>query len=197
MPNWCITYIDIKHNDYQKLEELYDKIQEWTSNNYRENGFGTTWLGNVVLGSGVGTIDAGTETDFRCRGSLVWSELHECSINLVTETAWVPMIKMWQAVVDKYLPDAELFYLGDECGCGIYWTNNPKYVDRYSIDPYDFDSMEPQTNWSEEETSMFLRQLLITEERDINKLLNMFYESEWSDRMGIHKWNFVDICDCD
>ena len=54
----------------EKLEKFYHLLEEWTSKNYKENGFGLNWLGNIVGNSGIGTIDAGKESDLRCRGRL-------------------------------------------------------------------------------------------------------------------------------
>ena len=95
MPNWTITRITINHDDGNKLKEFEKLINEWTSKNYMENGFGLQWLGNIVGNSGIGTIDKNLETDLRCRGSITWIECEGNQLLIDTETAWVPMLKMW------------------------------------------------------------------------------------------------------
>ena len=40
MPNWCSTDITINCDNNEKLADFYVKIEEWTSHDYKENGFG-------------------------------------------------------------------------------------------------------------------------------------------------------------
>ena len=74
MPNWCFNRITIYHEDDSKLENLENLIKEWTSKNQKDNGFGKEWLGNIVLASGVGTVDTEPSTDLSCRGRLTYLE---------------------------------------------------------------------------------------------------------------------------
>ena len=193
MPNWCFNKITINHESETELEKLSKLIDEWTSKDYMENGFGHNWLGNIVLGSGVGTVDTDKETDLRCRGTITYSEVCGNQLIIDTETAWSPMLQMWVKVIDKYLPDAELIYSSEECGCGLYSTNDPCMKDCYIIDSWDMDDIEPDWEASEETVRKTLQELLDTTETDVEKLLKMFEESEYSDGMSIHKWDFDDI----
>lgn len=88
MPNWCFSSINIHHDNQSQLEDFMKLLELWTSSNAMENGFGTSWLGNIVLHSGVGTIDTRTDSDLRCRGALNALELCDGYICLQTETAW-------------------------------------------------------------------------------------------------------------
>lgn len=193
MPNWCLNRITINHENESKLEKLSKLIDEWTSKDYMENGFGHNWLGNIVLGSGVGTVDTNEETDLRCRGTITYSELYENQLIIDTETAWSPMLQMWVKVLDKYLPDAELIYSAEECGCGLYSTNDPCMKDCYIIDSWDIDDIDSDWAASEETVRITLQELLDTTETDIEKLLQMFEDSEHSDNMSIHKWDFDNV----
>lgn len=194
MPNWCMTRITINHEDENKLKELESRITEWTSHNYKESDFGLEWLGNIVGNSGIGTIDENAETDLRCRGWLNWMEYNDNQLLIDTETAWVPMLKMWSKLLEKYLPDAELIYSAEECGCELYSTNDPCMKDCYIVDNYDdVDGVESDWEATQEYVVDILQNLLKTEENDIEKLLKMFYESEFYDNMSIHKWDFAEI----
>lgn len=140
MPNWCITEISIRHEDADKVKELYNKIREWTSKNYAENGFGTRWLGNIVLGAEIGTIDQRTDTDVCCRGSLDDFYMSgENEINLCTETAYSPMLKMWSAVCDRYLPGAEIIFNAEDSFC----SNDEDLIGRLLIDIWENEYRNP------------------------------------------------------
>ena len=190
MPNWCFSSINIHHDNQSQLEDFMKLLELWTSSNAMENGFGTSWLGNIVLHSGVGTIDTRTDSDLRCRGALNALELCDGYICLQTETAWAPMLLMWKKIVDKYLPDATIYYTAEEDNCGFFVTNDPYYVGKYVIDAYDIDDIESDWEASEEEAIKTLQKVLETDETDITILLEAFEESDVSDRMSIHQWEY-------
>lgn len=104
MPNWCWTNI-IFHGHKNELQDLRSHIEKWTSENLELNGFGTNWLGNIVYGAGLGDrIDNGQNNRIRCRGSLVYmSEVlvytdEDSELMIRTETAWTPMVRMWDEI---------------------------------------------------------------------------------------------------
>lgn len=119
MPNWCYTDISIYHKDNNKLKKFFNKLEEWRTKSYLKNDFDTYslgWLGNIVGNSGLakwGERKDGSH-DFvppiSCRGSIQSCELLDHHIVICTETAWGPMLEMWQLLCDKYLPGAELYY---------------------------------------------------------------------------------------
>ena len=150
MPNWCWTRITINHESEKEIEKLNKLIDEWTSKDYMDNGFGHEWLGNIVLGSGVGTVDTNAETDLWCRGSITYREVNGNQLLIDTETAWSPILKMWVKLLEKYLPDAELIYTAEECGCGLYSTNDPSMKDCYYIDCWDIPDIESDYEASED-----------------------------------------------
>lgn len=101
------------------------------------------------------------------------------------------MLQMWLKLIDKYLPGAKLFYKAEECGCKIQNTNDPELIEKYAIDSWDIDSIEPNSEASEEMVKELLQPLLNTEESDIQKLIQMLEESEYSDGMAIRKWEYL------
>ena len=65
MPNWCWTsYIAV--GDKQEIRDLYKKMKslEEGEKSLVENGFGKTWLGNLV------TILDGDWNNISCRGEV-------------------------------------------------------------------------------------------------------------------------------
>ena len=199
MPNWCNNNIVITHSDRDKIKALYDKIEQWTSKNYEENDFGNNWLGNVVLGSGINT------DNLRYRGlitSLGFTDLKNDGgqIEMFTDTAWCPLIEMWQRVVDKHLPGADITFISEEPGVGIYETNDPVYDNCYVIDIYgdipdNFeDGWESMWEANEETVIDFCQKALKTDETDINKLLKASKELEW---FAINKWEHCEVEDCE
>lgn len=147
MPNWCTTYITINYDDEEKIKKLYENLEKWTERNYIENDFGPTWLGNIVLGSGIGTVNRDKETDISCRGNLCYMDYYKNSINIQTETAWVPMMNLWKKLVDKYLPDAEILFTANEPGFNIHITNEPELMNKWvcvtdTISEYEIDKNE-------------------------------------------------------
>ena len=135
MANCCFTEIDIYSDNYQKeLETLAENLCKWTEGEYDQK-----WLGNILIRSGVVTEEDIKEgrCPYRCRGSLVYSELYGSDqLHITTETAWVPMMSMWQAVCGKAgIKDANIVFSGEERGCGVLVTNNPDILSA----PYEFD----------------------------------------------------------
>lgn len=189
MPNWCSTAITIKHDNREKLNELSEMIGQWTSKNYKDNGFGLSWLGNIVGNSGVGTVDENIKTDLHCRGWMTNDEISDGQLVIQTETAWVPMLKMWQMILEKYLPDAELIYEAEECGCELFCTNNKELCNRYVIDVCDSDKIESNWNATEDEVIEVLQELCNSTETSIEKLLDKFNKME-NENISIQKWEF-------
>lgn len=197
MANWCNTNITINNENEDELRAFEKKLQEWTSKNYVNTDFGLNWLGNIVGNSGIDTIENGDFQNVRCRGLVSYiGEVIDGQLDIQTETAWVPMMKMWVELCEKYLPDAEIIYTAEECGNCLYETNDPYMKDHYIVDAYDIDDIESDWEASEDYVREVIQKLLHTEETDINKLMEMFYDSD-VEGISIHKYNYTDINEWD
>ena len=208
MPNWCYSNITIYHNDEEKLKAFYDKIEEWRKKPFKQNDFdkySKGWLGNIVGNSGLAKWKkVGERKDFvpniNCRGSIQTLELDNRRILITTETAWCPMMQMWQKLCDKYLPDAEIFYMAEEPGCGLFETNDPDVIGMYYIDiwepPEEFEDEESVYEAEGDETIEFLQRVLKTEESNIDNLIKMAddIEEPW---FSVHRWEAADISNCE
>ena len=93
MPNWAYTQIDIKGKDAAKMRE---EVESWILLNAEDNGFGTKWLGNVVVNSGLVNSTEDPKCP-RCRGQIIdiCDNGKDGEFSITEETAWFPMFQMW------------------------------------------------------------------------------------------------------
>ena len=193
MPNWCINQLTITHPDKALLKGFFDKLVGWTSRNYCENGFGPTWLGNIVAFSEIGNP---LENNIRCRGSVLDLQFcHDCIV-MTTETAWSPCNEMWLTVLEKHLPDAEFIYRSEEPGNGIFVTNDDNYAGYFYIDIFDtvpdwMKSWDGDFIYDADDDCVlqFLQEAFKTDNKNLEELLKKAREDlEW---VGIYKWEYV------
>lgn len=201
MPNWCMTNIYINNENEEELKDFYKKLEEWTSKNYCENGFGLRWLGNVLGNSGIDTMENG-DFNIRCRGWIEYFDLCDSNqLQIQTATAWVPMVKMWVKVCEKYLPNAEIIYTAEECGMILYITNDHDLAGKYVVDVWKDEianEHEICTDWEADEQYVIevLQKILKSEANDVNKLMEMFDEND-IEGIIIHEWEYCSANDCD
>jgi hypothetical protein len=196
MPNWCATTITICNENKEENNVFYHLMKEWTSRNYMSNGFGHKWLGNIVLGSKIGTVDTNPETDLSCRGSVChWEYDGNNTFVFETDTAWTPMLKMWSKLIDKYMPDAEMIFAAEECGMCIYDTNDPTLAGMYIVEVWDEIPIETDDRFevTKSELKEFLMELFDDKESSFKELMKKFDDSDFRDAMSINKWEYVDI----
>ncbi len=152
------------------------------------------------MNSGIDSIPDG-KSDFEklyCRGYVVDDTFYENvnEITIETETAWEPMLEMWQVLLDKYLPDAEFIYTAAQQGDGIYETNDPDYQGKYVVDVCDESGCQYFDDYddvSKDELIKFLNEKLDTNLDDVDELIKIFYDQERSDLEGsINEWKMVD-----
>lgn len=194
MPNWCQTYITINHEDESKLKELESIIEESIKEEKNnENCHGNNWLGNVVINTGIGTVnDKSLDTYLKCNGVINYVNCVDGQLIIYTETAWDPILKMWIKLLDKYLPDAELVYNAEEIGMGLYVTNDPWLFDKYIVSST-CQLMSSKEDADEEYVVKSIQKILKTDETDIQILLKEFNKSNYRDDIRIAKWEFADI----
>lgn len=193
MPNWCQTYITINHEDESKLKELEsiisESIREDKNNDERCKN---NWLGNIVINTGIGTVNKGLDTDLKCNGNITYMDCIDNQLIIYTETAWDPILKIWVKLLDKYLPDAELVYNAEEIGMQLYVTNDSYLAGKYNINST-LQLMNSKEDTDEKDIVLNVQKLLKSDESNINKLLDEFKESELSNNIKINKWEFRDI----
>ena len=205
MPNWCYTSITINCKNAEEAKMLYERIEEWTTSNYCRNGFGRSWLGNIVGNSGIDSMKDGKDFSVRCRGTLEYLDYQEGenTVSVATETAWCPMIQMWERICEKYLTEYEIIYTAEEPGYELFYTNDPVLSGSYVIDSVneDFSNkyLSGETYDSEadkEYLKAILQKCLDSKEESIDTLLEMFEKSDYED-VWIRPWEYVPVSELD
>lgn len=184
MANWCSSTIQIDCVDEKQAENLSSLIERWIA--HGDEGQRDATLPHIVRSSGVGTVDTGEPTDLRCRGYITYTDVVGGTVTIDTETAWVPMLKMWDLIIRKYAPGARLFYSAIEPGCGIWDTNIQEWAGKYYIDDLEYDTLYSA---EEAEAVRYLQDRLDSKETDIWALINEFENRE----MGYaYRWDFTE-----
>ncbi len=134
MPNWCSTSYVISgpKNDVRSLYDRMKRLQN-RKESLLPNGFGKTWLGNLVS-----RLDTDWHTAY-CRGD--WSNLRMKGgdLHFDTQTAWSRCDEVEDVIRDKY-PDLEIIFLSEELGNDIFETNDATgeiFPERVIIDTED------------------------------------------------------------
>ena len=135
MPNWCYTSVKCTGNT-EEIQDLYDRMKrlQEMKEPLKPNGFGTTWLGNLVEDLGV---DFNT---VQCRGS--WDDLYmdEEILCFTTETAWYRCTEVEDLIKEKY-PSIDIAFKCEEPGMCIYEKNNNVFFpEDYIVDIEDDDT---------------------------------------------------------
>lgn len=137
MPNWCNTSMTIE-GPKTEIENIHQKIMEWTSRNYVENDFGKNWLGNIVVGAGF------SYKLLACRG-LITSMDEEITarqdepgiyyFQVQYESAWTDINGTWETILEKFAPNCDIYYVAEELGCEYFVTNDrdKRYYDEEII----------------------------------------------------------------
>lgn len=130
MPNWCLTTY-VFHGEANEIKVFHDKLNEWITLAKERNEEYPYWLTHILKGAGLAdAIDnPDPEKCIRCRGQITYiEELTEgdTTMDIDVETAWCPMTKIWQAVIDKLNLSIKFSFMAEEHGCGIYEVYDPE-----------------------------------------------------------------------
>ncbi len=132
MPNWCETKYVIKGSkeDISNLNSIFMKLMSNETN--KSGDFDKNWLGFVVseLNGDLKKID--------CRGWFESVKLkNKSTLKLTTWSAWTPCYELFEFIAQKF-PTLQYFFKCEECGCGLFETNDKdkkyfKYGDKYQL----------------------------------------------------------------
>lgn len=122
MSNTCITYLNIVGPN-QEIIPLYNNLNKWN-----DSGILRTLLDNAGF----------NHDNYKCCGEIIYILLkkegdNNSYIDINTETAWVPMIRMWKDIAAKYAPNSKVYWMAEEPGFDIFETNDIHY-DRFEDD---------------------------------------------------------------
>lgn len=153
MPNWCSTeyYVVGSKKELSDLNKKMEKLEN-RKESLVKNGFGNTWLGNLVESLG------GDWEKVYCRGQWMCRVYNKenNSLTFTTETAWCEMNE-WRKFIESYYTTIKILFVTEEPGCGIYQTNDKqgvffkdKYVLDYTEDVEYFETIDQAVEFIEE-----------------------------------------------
>ena len=97
------------------------ELEDMKSPGLHENGFGSTWLGNLVIKLG------GNWEQVYCRGSWDNLLLHENgTVSFSVESAWGELNEVRHLIEEKF-PGVRLYFQCEESDMCIYQTNDDTY----------------------------------------------------------------------
>ena len=142
MPNWCTTQYVLVSRDKESIDEISTIMQEIESGKREslENGFGNSWLGNLVHALGADWTKVycrgwfyqlSSGEDFRKLG-----HKGEYYLAFDTEHAWSRPFEVEDLIKEKY-PEIDIYFFEEELGMGIFQTNDEDgsyFGSRYLID---------------------------------------------------------------
>lgn len=120
MPNWAYSQYHCV-GDKEQLLELHSTMSElegMKSPGLHENGFGSTWLGNLVIKLG------GDWEKVYCRGT--WDNLllhDDGTVSFSVESAWDEPDEV-RYFIESVFPEIRIYFVCEESGMGIYKTND-------------------------------------------------------------------------
>lgn len=200
MANWCSTQITLNCKNEDDAKFVYKNIENWISYTNVKNFWGGSWLGNVLVNSGLYNSKDLNDPNFpRCRGEIVYLDTCKEQVIINTETAWCPMIQMWKEICDNLFPEkvSEIIYIAEEPGCELYLTNDPTQADRWVLDS----SKDTLYDLSEKELREELLEFLPKEVRTWYDCDEIYALAELCEKMltdeddflSIHKFEFAPI----
>lgn len=185
MANWAITdYKLVGHAD--EVTDLYNRMRRLAAmkDPLKPNGFGTTWLGNLVEDFGV---DFNT---VQCRGSWENLDFDGNVLSFYTETAWYRCTEVEDLIKEKY-PSIEIAFRCEEPGMAIYEKNsNVFFPEEYMVDFEDDD-----TNYcGETEALEVLSDYFGVDFMDMDEAMILVKENNEKDdgRVWVNKYELVE-----
>lgn len=194
MPNWCSTdyYVLGSRKEIMDLSRRMERLEN-RKKSLINNGFGNTWLGNLVNNLG------GDWENVYCRGEWMGREWNKekNTLTFTTETAWQEM-KEWRRFIESCYKTIKILYVTEEPGMGIYKTNDldeiffkAKFVLDYGEDVEYFETLDQAIVFIEELTGITIEEKTVNgiqgkldeyvEENDEEDLFYSFHEFEQVD----------------
>lgn len=145
MANTCSTYYKCV-GDPSELKQLL-AILESTSKPF---------LCTILEKMGVNLKDL-SEQGLGCRGSIIWYEYDgDRILSIDQETAWCEQ-EGFRRSIEKVFPSVKVYYLEEEPGCDVFYTNDPNgefFPQRFLLDSPDvyefFENIEDVIDYLQE-----------------------------------------------
>lgn len=185
MPNWasCSYAVTGEMNEVRSLYDRMKRLQEMEEP-LKPNGFGTTWLGNLVEDFGIeyGKIS--------CRGSWDNLMLDDDVLTFTTESAWDRCHEVDDLIMEKY-PSLSIAFRCEEPGMAIYEKNNNVFFPEDYVVDYEDDDIY---YLMESEALQSLSDFFGIDFKDMDEAMILVRENNDKDdgRVWVNKYEFVE-----
>ena len=221
MANLATATITINSpDDTEVTKNLFVLMNKWLG----KDG----WYRDIALASGVGVlepfaIDTRTCKVLDCNGkpfetgaNVIDIRLSDDAEQLIinVECNWHPMLGVLRAIQEKYAPEAEFIFSGEEASCDILWTNDPTVMGTYWFDIFDPDGLGSVADENLHKDMDYLslgegqaktllceflenHGVLIKEgfDKDVEELLKLCDIYDFSDHVSFHQWEETDAAE--
>ena len=139
MPNWCNNSIAFYQEDggNAMIYAFYADIQKYQDYKDPETGNHSDWVGYWLQSNRVDT------EKLYARGFFINCELNDDHVRVDMETAWAPLLEVWDLMADKY--DLSYVYIAEEPGCEVYVNTDTEgrfFTTRYMMNSFDVEYLE-------------------------------------------------------
>lgn len=191
MPNWSTTdyFVIGSTKEIMDLNKKMEKLEN-RKKSLVKNGFGNTWLGNLVQYLGGDWEKVYCRGEWMCRNY----DKERNALTFTTETAWQEMNE-WRRFIESCYKTIKILYVTEEPGCGIYQTNDKegiffksKYILDYGEDVEYFENMDQTVSFIKNLISVKIEEKTVNgiqkeldayaEENDAEDLYYSFHEFE-------------------
>lgn len=191
MPNWSTTdyFVIGSPKEIMDLNKKMEKLEN-RKKSMVKNGFGNTWLGNLVQYLGGDWEKVYCRGEWMCRNY----DKERNALTFTTETAWQEMNE-WRRFIESCYKTIKILYVTEEPGCGIYQTNDKegiffksKYILDYGEDVEYFENMDQAVSFIKNLISVKIEEKTVNgiqkeldayaEENDAEDLYYSFHEFE-------------------
>lgn len=172
----------------KKMEKLENRKKSLV-----KNGFGNTWLGNLVKYLG------GDWENVYCRGEWISREYNKenNTLTFTTETAWREMNE-WRKFIESCYKTIRILFVTEEPGMGIYQTNDlegiffkAKYILDYGEDMEYFETIDQAVSFIENLIDVKIEDKTVN---GIDKILNAYVKENDEEDLffSFHEFEEVD-----
>lgn len=191
MPNWSTTdyFVIGSTKEIMDLNKKMEKLEN-RKKSLVKNGFGNTWLGNLVQYLGGDWEKVYCRGEWMCRNY----DKERNALTFTTETAWQEMNE-WRRFIESCYKTIKILYVTEEPRCGIYQTNDKegiffksKYILDYGEDVEYFENMDQTVSFIKNLISVKIEEKTVNgiqkeldayaEENDAEDLYYSFHEFE-------------------
>lgn len=185
MPNWCYTSY-IVTGGKKEVCDLHEKMisLEEREKSLVKNGFGKTWLGNLVA------ILGEKWENISCRGEFFNLQKDDSDevLRFETMTAWNELSGMRQFLRSKY-PSIKFYYRSEEPGMCVYCTNDADgeyFPEQFKVEQWEHDdeycgNQTEVFEIIEEKTGITVHNL-----DEMNKAVNKYNQTHEDEEIYIH-----------